>query len=71
MRASVRAIGLGLVHSVCLATAVTHGICERCWARCSGEWRQWLSMLNWRRDPGYEPRKMQHEQRKMQHEQRM
>ena len=62
MRASVRAIGLGLVHSVFLATAVTHGICERCWARCSGEWRQWLSMLNWRRDPGYEQCKMQHEQ---------
>jgi seryl-tRNA synthetase len=28
-------------------------------------------MLNWRRDPGYEQRKMQHELRKMQHEQRM
>ena len=27
-------------------------------------------MLNWRRDPGYEQRKMQHELRKMQHEQR-
>ena len=26
--------------------------------------------LNWRRDPGYEQRKMQHELRKMQHEQR-
>ncbi|MCS5694237.1 hypothetical protein NZK33_20000 [Cyanobium sp. FGCU-6] len=25
-------------------------------------WRLWLSMLNWRRDPGYELRKMQHEQ---------
>ena len=28
-------------------------------------------MLNWRRDPGYEQRKMQHELRKTQHEQRM
>ncbi|MFM7361369.1 MAG: hypothetical protein ACKO25_06025 [Cyanobium sp.] len=26
-------------------------------------WRQWLSMLNWRRDPGYEQRRMLHEQR--------
>ncbi|MFN9530849.1 MAG: hypothetical protein ACK575_05275, partial [Cyanobacteriota bacterium] len=26
-------------------------------------WRQWLSMLNWRRDPGYEQRKMQHDWR--------
>ena len=26
-------------------------------------WRQWLSMLNWRRDPGYERRKMRHEAR--------
>ena len=26
-------------------------------------WRQWLSMLNWRRDPDYEQRKMQHELR--------
>jgi hypothetical protein len=41
-------------------------------------WRQFLSTLNWRRDPGYELRKMQHEQvmlhfeqRKMQHELRM
>ncbi|MFM7087906.1 MAG: hypothetical protein ACKOXO_13105, partial [Cyanobium sp.] len=24
-------------------------------------WRQFLSMLNWRRDPDYEQRKMQHE----------
>ena len=28
-------------------------------------------MLNWRRDPGYEHRKMLHEHRKMLHEQRM
>jgi hypothetical protein len=28
-------------------------------------------MLNWRRDPGYEQRVMQHEQRMLQHEQRM
>ncbi len=41
-------------------------------------WRQFLSTLNWRRDPGYELRVMQHEQlmlhyeqRKMQHELRM
>ena len=34
-------------------------------------WRSFLSMLNWRRDPGYEQRVMQHEQRVMQHEQRM
>ena len=41
-------------------------------------WRQFLSTLNWRRDPGYELRMMQHEQvmlhfeqRKMQHELRM
>ena len=27
------------------------------------QWRLWLSMLNWRRDPGYEQRKLQHEQR--------
>jgi TolA-binding protein len=33
-------------------------------------WRSFLSTLNWRRDPGYEQRKMQHEQRKMQYEQR-
>ena len=26
-------------------------------------WRSFLSTLNWRRDPGYEQRKMQHEQR--------
>jgi len=26
-------------------------------------WRQLLSTLNWRRDPGYEQRKMQHELR--------
>ena len=30
-----------------------------------------MSMLNWRRDPGFELRKMQHEQRKTQHELRM
>ena len=41
-------------------------------------WRQFLSMLNWRRDPGYElrmlhyeQRRIQFEQRKMQHELRM
>ncbi len=34
-------------------------------------WRQFLSMLNWRRDPGYEQLVMQYEQRKMQHELRM
>ncbi len=34
-------------------------------------WRQFLSMLNWRRDPGYELRVMQYEQRKIQHELRM
>ena len=34
-------------------------------------WRQFLSMLNWRRDPGYEQRVMQYEQRKIQHEQLM
>ncbi len=34
-------------------------------------WRQFLSMLNWRRDPDYEQRKMQFEQRKMQHAWRM
>jgi len=28
-------------------------------------------MLNWRRDPDYEPRMMQYEQGKLQHEQRM
>ena len=27
------------------------------------QWRSFLSTLNWRRDPGYEQRKMQHEQR--------
>ncbi|MEY4803348.1 MAG: hypothetical protein RLZZ274_2079 [Cyanobacteriota bacterium] len=26
-------------------------------------WRSFLSTLNWRRDPGYEQRKIQHEQR--------
>ncbi|MEB3266273.1 MAG: hypothetical protein VKN13_06640 [Cyanobacteriota bacterium] len=26
-------------------------------------WRQFLSMLNWRRDPAYEQRRIQHEQR--------
>ncbi len=30
-----------------------------------------MSMLNWRRDPGYEQRVMQHEQRMLLHEQRM
>ena len=30
-----------------------------------------MSMLNWRRDPGYELRMLQYEQRKMQHELRM
>jgi hypothetical protein len=34
-------------------------------------WRQFLSMLNWRRDPDYEPRILQFEQRKMRHEERM
>jgi hypothetical protein len=34
-------------------------------------WRQFLSILNWRRDPGYEQRMLQYEQRKMQHELRM
>jgi hypothetical protein len=34
-------------------------------------WRQFLSTLNWRRDPGYELRMLQYEQRKMQHELRM
>ena len=41
-------------------------------------WRQFLSTLNWRRDPGYEQRVMHYEQlmlhyeqRKMQHELRM
>ena len=34
-------------------------------------WRQLLSTLNWRRDPGYELRMLQFEQRKMQHELRM
>ena len=29
-------------------------------------WRQFLSTLNWRRDPGYEQRKMQHELRMQQ-----
>ena len=33
-------------------------------------WRQFLSTLNWRRDPGYELRVMQYEQRKIQYEQR-
>ena len=47
-------------------------------SRSSGEslaslprWRSFLSMLNWRRDPGYEQRMLQYEQRKMQHELRM
>ena len=35
------------------------------------QWRSFLSTLNWRRDPGYEQRKIQYEQRKIQHEQRM
>ena len=34
-------------------------------------WRQFLSTLNWRRDPGYEQRMLQFEQRKMRHELRM
>ena len=34
-------------------------------------WRQFLSTLNWRRDPGYEQRMLHYEQRKMQHELRM
>ena len=34
-------------------------------------WRQFLSTLNWRRDPGYEQRRMHYEQRRMQHELRM
>ena len=34
-------------------------------------WRQFLSTLNWRRDPGYELRMQHYEQRKMQHELRM
>ena len=34
-------------------------------------WRQVLSMLNWRQEPGYELRVMHYEQRKMQHELRM
>ena len=34
-------------------------------------WRQFLSTLNWRRDPGYEQRVMHYEQRKMRHELRM
>ena len=34
-------------------------------------WRQLLSTLNWRRDPGYELRMLHYEQRKMQHELRM
>ena len=29
-------------------------------------WRQFLSTLNWRRDPGYEQRERQHEQRMQQ-----
>jgi hypothetical protein len=33
-------------------------------------WRQFLSMLNWRRDPGYEQRVMHYEQRVMHYEQR-
>ena len=27
------------------------------------QWRLWLQTLNWRRDPGYEQRKIQHELR--------
>jgi hypothetical protein len=34
-------------------------------------WGQFLSTLNWRRDPGYEQRMLQFEQRKMRHELRM
>ncbi|MCS5692250.1 hypothetical protein NZK33_09670 [Cyanobium sp. FGCU-6] len=34
-------------------------------------WRQFLSMLNWRRDPGYDQSIVLHEQRRIQHEQRM
>jgi hypothetical protein len=34
-------------------------------------WRQLLSTLNWRRDPGYEQLMLHYEQRKMQHELRM
>ena len=30
-----------------------------------------MSMLNWRRDPGYEQRMLQYKQRKIQHELRM
>ena len=33
-------------------------------------WRQFLSTLNWRRDPGYELRMLQFEQREIQFEQR-
>ena len=33
-------------------------------------WRLFLSMLNWRRDPGYEQRKMQHEWRMRQIDER-
>ncbi|MFM7238148.1 MAG: hypothetical protein ACKOZN_00885, partial [Cyanobium sp.] len=54
-------------------------------SRSSGEslsslprWRQFLSMLNWRRDPVYEQRMLtydqlmlHYEQRRIQHEQRM
>ena len=34
-------------------------------------WRQWFSMLNWRRDPGYEQLMLNYEQRRIQHEQLM
>jgi TolA-binding protein len=33
-------------------------------------WRQFLSMLNWRRDPDYEQRMLHFEQRKIHYEQR-
>jgi hypothetical protein len=41
------------------------------WASPSSlpRWRLFLSMLNWRGDPGYEQRMMQDEQGKLQHEQ--
>jgi hypothetical protein len=34
-------------------------------------WRQFLSTLNWRRDPGYEQLMLNYEQRRIQHEQLM
>jgi hypothetical protein len=34
-------------------------------------WRQLLSTLNWRRDPGYEQLMLNYEQRRIQHEQLM